>query len=341
MRRINCTPEVGVMKTAPIRVPFSLVRQSRSRRLVRCQATYAIAGEVMNHCQPAILEVPVPLQARHLFFSLSSPGELCAALDRLVPLIDGRNLVVGLGQPLVQALGCSVSGLQAFPCFEGALVDVPSTQHALWCWLRGEDRGELLHVSRRLEAALSPALALDQAVEAFRHKEGRDLTGYEDGTENPVGDAAIEAAIVAEGEAGDVGGSFAVIQRWVHDLNYFESLPASEQDDIFGRRKSDNEELDEAPASAHVKRTAQESFEPEAFMVRRSMPWVEGAQAGLMFLCFGRSFAAFEVQMRRMAGVDDGIVDALYRFSRPVSGDYYWCPPLRGGVLDLSALQVC
>ena len=73
----------------------------------------------MNHCQPAILEAPVPLQARHLFFSLGSPGELRAALDRLVPLIDGRSLVVGLGQPLVQVLGCSVSGLRAFPCFGG------------------------------------------------------------------------------------------------------------------------------------------------------------------------------------------------------------------------------
>lgn len=295
----------------------------------------------MNHCQPAILEAPVPLQARHLFFSLGSPGELCMALDRLVPLVDGRSLMVGLGQPLVQALGCSMPGLRVFPSFEGALVDVPSTQHALWCWLRGKDRGELLHRSRRLEASLSPALKLDQVVDVFRHRVGHDLTGYEDGTENPVGDAAIEASVVAEGGVGEVGGSFAVIQRWVHDLNYFESLSAADQDDIFGRRKSDNEELDEAPASAHVKRTAQESFQPEAFMVRRSMPWIEGGQVGLMFLCFGRSFSAFEAQMRRMAGADDGIVDALYRFSRPVSGGYYWCPPLRDGVLDLSALQVC
>lgn len=300
----------------------------------------AIAGEFMNRCQPAILEAPVPLQARHLFFSLRSPDELRGALDRLVPWVDGRAVVVGLGQSLVTAMGCCVSGLREFPAFEGSLVEVPVTQFALWCWLRGSDRGELLHLSRRLEVALSPALSLDHAVEAFRHQAGHDLTGYEDGTENPLGEAAVKAAIVVDGEDGELGGSFAVIQRWVHDLDYFESLPGSEQDDIFGRRKSDNEELDEAPESAHVRRTAQESFAPEAFMVRRSMPWVEGARAGLMFLCFGRSFDAFEVQMRRMAGVDDGIVDALYRFSRPVSGGYYWCPPLREGVLDLSGVRV-
>lgn len=293
----------------------------------------------MNHCQAAIFEAPVPLQARHLFFSLGSVEALRGALDRLIPLVDGRALVVGLGQPLTEALGGQVSGLRAFPVFDDIYVETPSTQQALWCWLRGEDRGELLLRSRALEAALAPAFSLARVVDCFRHKAGHDLTGYEDGTENPVGDAAIEAALVANGVAGEVGGSFAVLQQWVHDLDRFDSFPGVEQDHIFGRRKSDNEELDDAPESAHVKRTAQESFEPEAFMVRRSMPWVEGEEAGLMFLCFARSLVPFEVQMRRMAGLDDGIVDALYRFSRPLTGGYYWCPPMSGGVLDLSGIR--
>ncbi|RBJ65700.1 peroxidase, partial [Pseudomonas sp. MWU12-2534b] len=61
--------------------------------------------------------------------------------------------------------------------------------------------------------------------------------------------------------------------------------------------------------------------------------------AGLMFLAFGHSFEAFEAQLRRMSGLDDGIVDGLYRFSRPITGGYYWCPPLREGRLDLSVLN--
>ena len=116
------------------------------------------------------------------------------------------------------------------------------------------------------------------------------------------------------------------------------ALPQHERDDIMGRRLSDNEELDDAPESAHVKRTAQESFEPEAFIVRRSMPWTQGQDAGLMFLAFGRTLDAFEVQLRRMSGLEDGITDALYRFSRPLTGGYYWCPPRKDGLLDLSAL---
>ncbi|MOA55329.1 Dyp-type peroxidase family protein [compost metagenome] len=57
-----------------------------------------------------------------------------------------------------------------------------------------------------------------------------------------------------------------------------------------------------------------------------------------MFLAFGHSFDAFEAQLRRMAGLDDGIVDALFRFSRPISGGYYWCPPMHDGHLDLRLL---
>lgn len=294
----------------------------------------------MSYYQPGILATPVPPQARHLFFTLESAEALPAAIDKLALLVDGKTAVVGFGKSLVQALGGQIEGLRAFPALTGVGVDNPSTQHALWCWLHGEDRGELLHRSRAIEAALAPALRLVQMTEAFRYKTGHDLTGYEDGTENPHDEAAVAAALVGEGTDGLHGGSFAAIQQWQHDLDGFAALPAQEQDHIVGRRKSDNEELEDAPESAHVKRTAQESFAPEAFVVRRSMPWVEGDRAGLMFLAFGYSLDAFEVQLRRMSGLEDGIVDGIYRMSRPITGGYYWCPPLKDGRLDLRALRI-
>ncbi|MNZ65555.1 putative deferrochelatase/peroxidase YfeX [compost metagenome] len=217
-------------------------------------------------------------------------------------------------------------------------MDNPCTQHDLWLWLRGEDRGDLWLLSQALEKLLAPAFTLVEATDAFRHKTGFDLTGYEDGTENPVEDAAVDAAILATDVPGLSGSSFAAFQLWRHDLDCFKALPQEEQDNIIGRRKADNEELDDAPESAHVKRTAQESYEPEAFIVRRSMPWADERGAGLAFLAFGHSFDAFEVQLRRMSGLEDGVVDALYRFSRPLTGGYYWCPPLSAQGLDLSAL---
>jgi putative iron-dependent peroxidase len=185
---------------------------------------------------------------------------------------------------------------------------------------------------------LQPAFRLHGMQDGFKYDTGRDLSGYEDGTENPEGEAAIEAAMAQGLGAGLDGSSFVAVQQWVHDLDHFESLPQGERDHIIGRRLSDNEELDDAPDSAHVKRTAQESFNPEAFVLRRSMPWADAGGEGLVFVAFGKSFGAFEAQLHRMTGGEDGVIDGLFRFTRPVSGGYYWCPPVADGKLDLSAL---
>lgn len=293
----------------------------------------------MSLFQEGIL-APVPVQARHLFFSIASTAVLPGVLDTLASHVDGQSVVVGFGESVRHALSGSLTGLRSFPSIAGLGVDVPSTQHAVWCWLRGEDRGELLQRSRAIEAAVAPALTLMQATDTFRYDTGRDLTGYEDGTENPEGDDAVAAVFVgSEADAGVAGGSYVAVQHWKHDLNAFGAMPAADQDNVFGRRKSDNEELDDAPPSAHVKRTAQESFEPEAFVLRRSMPWVEGRDAGLLFVAFGHSLDAYEAQLRRMTGLDDGITDALFRFSQPFSGGYYWCPPMADGRVDLRALM--
>lgn len=285
----------------------------------------------MSQAQAGILQ-PLPPVARYLSFSLAPGADVAAGLKILQGLVDGEAIVAGLGLAPVSALGRKLAGLKPFPPLAGPGVDIPSTPVALWLWLRGSDRGELLHRARHLETALAPCFQLDEAIDGFKHDGGRDLTGYEDGTENPEGEAALAAAIAADGS------SFVAVQRWVHSFRHFEAMQPEERDDCIGRRRSDNEELDDAPASAHVKRTAQESFSPEAFLLRRSMPWLEGHDAGLMFVAFGHSVDAFQAQMRRMVGLEDGIVDALFRFTRPVSGTYLWCPPVKDGHLDLSAL---
>ena len=291
----------------------------------------------MVETQDGILAAVPPL-SRYLGFALHPGAAHRRALRALCEVADGRQLVVGLGASLVGALGRDIAGLRSFAGMVGAGVDVPATPQAAWCWLRGDDRGDLVHRTRTLLAALDGALVLEQVVDGFRHHRGLDLSGYEDGTENPTGQAAIEAAFVAGQGAGLDGGSFVAVQQWLHDFDRFDALSTRQRDDAIGRRRSDNVELADAPPSAHVKRTAQESFTPEAFVLRRSMPWAEGLRSGLMFVAFGKSFDAFEAQMRRMAGAEDGIADALFGFTRPISGAYFWCPPLRDGRLDLRAL---
>ncbi|MCX7166452.1 MAG: Dyp-type peroxidase [Rhodocyclales bacterium] len=291
----------------------------------------------MTEVQPGILAA-VPRLARYLFFVLRPEADVRSALRKLADLADGDRTVVGLGRSLTLALGHEIEGLATFPCHPGARIEVAATPFALWCWLRGDDRGELVLRSTLIEKALSGALSLHQTIDAFQYGSGRDLTGYEDGTENPMGDAAVGAALVRGQGSGFDGASFVAVQQWRHDFDSFESMTGEEQDLAIGRRKSDNEELDDAPPSAHVKRTAQESFDPEAFVLRRSMPWADDSAAGLMFVAFGKSFAAFEAQLRRMVGAEDGIADALFKFTRPVSGAYFWCPPMKGPHIDLSAL---
>ncbi len=130
------------------------------------------------------------------------------------------------------------------------------------------------------------------------------------------------------------------MQRWVHDTARFERLGPAERDLAVGRRLATNEEIADAPSSAHVKRSAQESFDPPAFMVRRSMPWGSVSEHGLYFVAYGASLDPFERVLRRMAGHEDGVLDGLLAFTRPVTGGYYWCPPVDGSRLDLRALGV-
>lgn len=291
----------------------------------------------MTPAQPGILEA-IPAFSRYLLFTARPESAPAVTLAALAQRADGKALVVGLGQGLVERLGESVPGLRPFPDFSMPGLAIPRTPIDLCCWLRSDERGELVHQARRLEQLLAPAFELQRGVDAFRYGTGDDLTGYEDGTENPVGEAAEQTALVAGQGTGLDGASFLALQQWQHDFNRFEAMSGLEQDHAIGRRKSDNEELDDAPASAHVKRTAQESFDPEAFVLRRSMPWARDDNCGLMFAAFASSFDAFEAQMRRMVGAEDGIRDGLFQFSQPLSGSYFWCPPLRDGKLDLRAI---
>ncbi len=282
---------------------------------------------------------PVPAHARYLTFSLKHGAQSRRALQALAALVDGDNCVVGIGQPVIADCRRAIAGMREFPGFSGRGFVVPSTPAALWCWLRGGDRGELVHLSRRIVAAVAPAFTLESSIDAFRHGSGRDLTGYEDGTENPKGKKALAAAVAQGAGPGLDGSSFVAVQQWLHDFARFDSMSEREQNHAVGRRRRDNKELADAPASAHVKRTAQENFEPEAFVVRRSMPWSEAERAGLMFVAFGKSFDAFEAQLCRMVGCDDDISDALFNFTRPLTGAYFWCPPLRNGRLDFRAIM--
>lgn len=263
-----------------------------------------------------------PVPAHATFLRLVRRPDVSPA-DALRPWLQEphpEHRIVGLGASLLAGLGRD--GPPPIPADTG----MPSTPGDLWVRVHGDDPGEVLH---RVRALPLGAWIVDDRTDAFRFGPSLDLSGYEDGTENPTGADAEQAALASDGS------SVLAVQRWVHDLDAFAAMGRARQDATFGRDRDSNDELDDAPPSAHVKRTAQEGFSPEAFVVRRSMPWRDARGAGLVFLAFGRSLDAFAAQCRRMAGLDDGIRDALFDWTRPVDGATYWCPPLREGRLHV------
>jgi putative iron-dependent peroxidase len=286
-----------------------------------------------QNAQPAILADRPPV-GRTLLFRIAPQSDVAAALRRLRERLSLDCGTVGIGEPLVLALQKSIAGLRTFPAMSGPACSVPSTQEALCFLLRGSDRGIVFDLTQNLRELLGDAFLLVDSNDTFTYHGGRDLTRFEDGTENPKGDDAAAAALREDGS------SFLVVQRWVHDLSRFRDLGEEDREMLIGRRAESNEEIEDAPPSAHIKRTEQESFEPPMFMLRHSMPWASATQEGLEFIAQVKSLDVFETMMKKMVGRDDGIVDGLFTFSRPVTGGYYWCPPAAKDRLDLSALGI-
>jgi porphyrinogen peroxidase len=111
----------------------------------------------MSQVQKGIL-APVPPLARYLSFTIASGKNPAGSLRKLSNMADGETTVVGLGQSLVRALGQKVPGLDVFPSYAAPGLDVPSTPASLWCWLRGDDRGELVHRTRTIVRSVAPVL---------------------------------------------------------------------------------------------------------------------------------------------------------------------------------------
>jgi putative iron-dependent peroxidase len=285
--------------------------------------------------QPSVLAPPPPL-ARSLVFRLLPKADPVPALRSLIDAVPPAWATIGIGEQLSLKVGRPIPGLRTFPALSGPEVTIPSTQGSLWILLRADEFTSLYQHEGIVRAILRETFAISDAVNTFFYDGGRDLSGFEDGTANPKDDAAVEAAIVTDGPL--AGSSFVGVQRWIHDLNRFAAFAPADADNIIGRHLKTNEEFEDAPESAHVKRTAQELFEPEAFIVRRSMPWSTGDEHGIEFIAFGNTLDKYEKMIRRMAGLDDGITDGLFTFSHPLSGGFYWVPPVRDGKVDLSAL---
>lgn len=271
---------------------------------------------------------------RHLEFDLRpghAPGVVRAALGGWrEPSVSagGANIVVGFGPQLWRELSESAApNVVEFPEIDG----VPSTPHDVWIWIHGTGDDVLFDVALAIKTQLDPIAVHAAEVAGFVYHDSRDLTGFIDGTENPTVEAAYAVATVGAGRPG-TGGSYALAQRWVHDLVAFHVLAEAEQEGIIGRTKADSTELADAvkPETAHIARVVMEDGNGDEIEIyRRSVPYGTASEHGLFFVAFSADPDRFAQMLRRMFGAsDDGMRDRLTEFTRPVSGAYYFVPSL-------------
>ena len=243
----------------------------------------------------------------------------------------GAHAVLGFGPELWGGMAGDLApaGLRPFPGYgssEGA--HAPSTQRDLWIWAHGPSPDRVFDVARAAADQLGSLAEVVTDQPSWVYRDSRDLSGFIDGTANPILDRAPIVALVPDGQPG-TGGAHAMTMRWVHDLDGFSARPLEEQEGIFGRTKSDSIELDPKPADSHVARVEIETEDGELEIYRRSVAFGTTLERGLWFVAFAADAGRFDIMLRNMFGQgDDGLVDRLTTWTRPVTGSYWFCPSL-------------
>jgi putative iron-dependent peroxidase len=183
------------------------------------------------------------------------------------------------------------------------------------------------HVMARLEHAVSTA----DEVHGFRYFDQRDLLGFVDGTENPTGSAADHAVFIGDEDPPFGGGSYVIVQKYVHNLDAWNALPTEAQEGIIGRTKLSDIELDESvkPTSAHNALTIIEEDGAEIKILRDNMPFGRPGHAefGTYFIGYSRSPRTIEQMLENMfVGRPPGNYDRILDFSTAVTGNLFFVP---------------
>jgi putative iron-dependent peroxidase len=175
------------------------------------------------------------------------------------------------------------------------------------------------------------AVSVVDETHGFRYFDDRDLLGFVDGTENPRGEAALDAALVAGEDPEFAGGSYVIIQKYLHDMSGWNSLSTEEQERIMGRKKLSDIELDDAvkPSSAHNALTTVVENGKEVKILRDNMPFGKPGHGefGTYFIGYSRSPQTIEQMLENMfIGRPPGNYDRLLDFSRAVTGSLFFAP---------------
>jgi putative iron-dependent peroxidase len=247
--------------------------------------------------------------------------------------------VVGLGSAVWDRLfgDPRPAGLHPLPEFRGGQHTAVSTPGDLLFHIRAQTFDLCFELAERFMDRLAPHCQVVDEVHGFKSFDERDLLGFVDGTENPEGSSAIDAAIIDDDPA-FAGGSYVVVQKYLHDLETWNRLPIEEQERVIGRTKLDDIELadDVKPANSHVAlNTIVGDDGEERQIVRFNMPFgrVGTREFGTYFIGYARNPDVIELMLEHMfVGDPPGNYDRVLDFSTAVTGTLFFIPT--GDFLD-------
>jgi putative iron-dependent peroxidase len=285
--------------------------------------------------QAGIFAVGTPAHS-YLEFDLRPGGEAAALVAAVSGLraphtsMGGVNLVAGFRPELWGAVApgeMPADATSITPVVGAEGYTMPATQHDAWLWVAGPSRDVVFDTARDAATALLPLALLADETTGWTYHGNRDLTGFEDGTENPTLLEAPEVALVADGAPG-AGSSVVLVQRWRHDSDPWNAIGVEAQEKVIGRTRADSIEFDEAvmPPDAHVARTSLEEDGEDLEIFRRNTPYGSLTEHGTYFVGFSAEQRRLALMLRSMAGTDDGIRCALTRYTEALTGAYYAVP---------------
>ncbi|MGO8883749.1 MAG: Dyp-type peroxidase [Streptosporangiaceae bacterium] len=264
---------------------------------------------------------------------------LCADVAALVRAVGFRDpdgfltCVTGIGPDAFDRLagGPRPAGLHPFRPISADGREAVSTPGDLLFHIRAAHMDLCFELAAQIMARLGDAVTAVDEVHGFRYFDERDVIGFVDGTENPVGADAEKAVIIGLEDPAFAGGSYVIVQKYLHDLAGWSALPTEEQEKIIGRTKLADIELDDSvkPPYAHNALTTIVEDGEEVQIVRDNMPFgsVGSGEYGTYFIGYARSPAVTEQMLTNMfVGSPPGNYDRLLDFSRAVTGSLFFVP---------------
>ncbi|UCI23138.1 Dyp-type peroxidase [Mesorhizobium sp. B2-8-5] len=272
--------------------------------------------------------------------ALSAVASVLGELDDLVKNVGFRDLsgrlscIAGIGAGLWNRLSPNrrPRELKPFAPIEGSAHSAPSTPGDLLFHIRAERPDMCFEFERILLNSLGASVTVADEVSGFRYFDARDLLGFVDGTANPTGLDVPASALVGDEDGDFGGGSYVVVQKYLHDMAAWGKTPTHVQEEIIGRTKIDNIEIDDddKPRKSHKSlATIEDDAGNEYDILRDNMPFGRPGQNefGTYFIGYTRYLWVIEKMLQRMyVGEPPGAYDRLLDFSTPHTGTTFFAP---------------